>query len=123
MPNNAAVVQQAYEAFGKGDIPTVLGLLHPDVQWSVAEVLPQGGEFQGTDGVLAFFQGLGAAWDLLGLEIEGVGEVGPDLVAGVVQGSGTLGGAAASYTAVHVFTVKDGMITRFREYVLNAPAS
>jgi len=28
----------------------------------------------------------------------------------------------AFYTAVHVFTVREGKVTRFREYVLDAPA-
>jgi ketosteroid isomerase-like protein len=39
-------------------------------------------------------------------------------VVGVVQASGTrVGtGAAVSYGAVHVFSVRDGRITRFREY-------
>lgn len=121
MAEGAAVVQQAYEAFGKGDIPAVLGLLDEAVEWSVAKVLPQGGDFHGRDGVLAFFQGLGAAWDPLGLEIEAVSDLGDGLVAGVIRGAGKLRGADAFYTAVHLFTVAGGRITRFREYVLDAP--
>jgi ketosteroid isomerase-like protein len=118
MAGNKAVVEAAYEAFGRGDIEAVLGMLDASVEWSAPLTLPQGGEFRGVDGALAFFQGLGAAWDPLGLEIEGVGEVGPDLVVGVVRGTGSLrDGAAASYGAAHVFTIAGGKITRFREFV------
>ena len=113
-----AVVEAAYEAFGRGDIEGVLALLDPAVEWFAPQTLPQGGQFRGADGVLAFFQGLGGAWDPLGLEVEAVGEVGPGLVAGIVRGSGSLrGGGEAAYGAVHLFDVEGGRITRFREFV------
>jgi ketosteroid isomerase-like protein len=123
MAGNKQVVEAAYEAFGKGDIEGVLAMLDPSIEWSAPLTLPQGGEFRGTDGVLTFFQGLGAAWDPLGLEVEALGEVGPDVVVGIVRGSGSLrDGDAASYGAVHVFTVAGGKILRFREFTdLNAP--
>jgi ketosteroid isomerase-like protein len=118
MSDGAAVVQAAYEAFGKGDIEGVLAMLSPDVEWSAPATLPQGGHFTGLDGALEFFKGLVATWDPLSLDVEAVGEVGPGLVAGIVRGSGSLrDGSPASYGAVHIFNVKDGKVIRFREYV------
>ena len=118
MGEDAGVVEAAYEAFGRGDIEAVLGMLDPAVEWSAPLTLPQGGQFRGTDGVLAFFQRLGGAWDPMVLEVEAVGEVGPGLVAGVVRGSGSLqGGDKASYGAVHLFSIEAGRITKFREFV------
>ena len=38
---NQALVEGAYEAFGRGDIPAVLGILSDDVEWDVPDVLPQ----------------------------------------------------------------------------------
>jgi len=114
---SAELIKRTYEAFGRGDIPTVLDNLTDDVQWSAPGALPHGGQFQGKAGAMEFFQGLGAAWENLGLDVEGVGEVGDDLVVGIVRGDGTLRGAGPSgYGAVHVFTVRDGKIARFREY-------
>ena len=51
------------------------------------------------------------------VKVEDVGDLGPDTVVGVVRADGTrIGGGADGYGAVHVFTVGDGRITRFREF-------
>jgi hypothetical protein len=117
MADNEAVVRQGYESFLKGDIESLLGLLDPAIRWTVPRTVPQGGEFEGIEEMRTFFHGLGAAWRPLGLEIEALGAVGPDLVVGIVTISGTLAGAEVSYGSVHVFTVAGGKITRFKEYI------
>ena len=117
MTDNATLVRQAYQSFLQGDLRAVIALLDPAVRWSVPRAVPQGGEFQGTDEVITFFKGLDAAWRPLALDIEALDEVGPDLVVGIVNVSGTLAGDEVSYGSVHVFTVDHGKITRFREYV------
>lgn len=118
MGTNAAVVQSAYDAFGRGDIGAVLDLLDDAVEWSAPATLPHGGQFQGTAGVGKFFEGIGAAWTALGLDVESVSEGDNGLVIGVVQASGTRqDGTPGGYGAAHVFTVRDGKVVRFREYV------
>jgi hypothetical protein len=117
MGTNTAIVERAYGAFASGDIPTVIGLLAEDVSWTVPTTVPQGGTFTGRDGVGQFFQGLGAAWSSLQLEVEAVGEVGDNLVVGIVRGKGELAdGTADGYGAVHVFAIRDGEISSFREF-------
>lgn len=117
MSVNAALIEQLYAAFGRGDIPSVVANLADDVEWSVPATLPHGGQFQGKAGAVQFFEGLGAAWEVLGLDVEGVGEVGEDVVVAVVRADGTLrSGGPSGYGAAHVFTVRDGKVTRFREY-------
>jgi ketosteroid isomerase-like protein len=114
---NAALIEQTYAAFGRGDIASVVANLADDVEWFAPATLPQGGQFQGKTGAVQFFEGLGAAWEGLGLDVEGVGEVGENLVVGVVRADGILrGGGPSGYGATHVFTVRDAKITRFREY-------
>jgi uncharacterized protein len=115
--SKAQVVQQAYEAFGRGDIPAVLGMLDDRVEWTAPGTLPHGGSFKGPEEVGQFFQGLGTAWERLDLDVEAVDQVGGDLVVGVLRAEGTRrGGGPSSYGAVHVFDVRDGRIARFREY-------
>jgi uncharacterized protein len=115
---NGELVGKAYAAFGRGDIPGILELLDDDVEWSSPRTLPQGGEFKGKDGVLKFFESVGAAWDPLTIETDAVAEFGDDRVIGILRASGSLGGGkAAQYGAVHVFTVRGNRITRFREFV------
>ena len=115
---NTAVVEQAYAAFGRGDIASVIDVLDDNVEWSSPRTLPHGGEFQGKADVGRFFEGLGAAWETLGLTVETVGEVTNGVVVGVVRADGSRrGGGPAGYGAAHRFDVRNGKITRFREYV------
>ena len=123
MGENAAVVEAAYEAFGRGDIEAVLGMLDDDVVWSAPLTVPHGGTYKGVDGVLSFFQGLGAQWDGLTLDVETVADIGADQAVGIVRANGARkGGGAASYGTAMVFTIRNGKIARFREFVdLDAP--
>jgi ketosteroid isomerase-like protein len=87
------------------------------VEWCAPGTLPQGGLFNGKAGVGAFFQSIGAAWKSLALDVESVSDGENDLVVGVLQASGTRqDDTPGAYGAVHVFTVRDGKILRFREY-------
>ncbi len=58
---NTAVVQQAYAAFGQGDIPAFLSLLTDDVEWSLPgpSVIPWAGTRHGQEGVTEFFSSIG----------------------------------------------------------------
>lgn len=60
LTNNAATVGSLYEAFGRGDIPFILGHVADDCQWIGAggEYLPQGGTYTGKE-VMNFFVRLG----------------------------------------------------------------
>jgi ketosteroid isomerase-like protein len=115
---NGDLVGKAYAAFGRGDLPEILELLDDDVEWSSFRTLSQGGEFKGRDGVLKFFEGVGAAWEPLTIETESFAECGEDRVVGILRASGSLGGGkAAQYGAVHVLTLRNDRITRFCEFV------
>ena len=66
MNDHLATVGKIYEAFGKGDIPTILAHMADDVQWEAwadnsaqKAGVPWLQARQGKDGVLAFFQVLG----------------------------------------------------------------
>ena len=118
MTANSDVVNRAYSAFASGDIAALLDTLSDDVEWSSPTTLPHGGEFSGRDGVLTFFQGIGAMWESLEVDVEAIGDAGDSLVLAVVRASGTRrGGEASGYGAAHAFEVRDGSIIRFREYV------
>jgi uncharacterized protein len=123
MGGNKELIEGLYAKFGKGDIPGILEALDDSVQWSSPTTLPQGGEFKGKEGVLEFFQGIGAKWSPLSVEVEAVNDLGSDTVVGVIHGSGSLsGGGPGEYGAAHVFTVRGGKITRFREFTdLDSP--
>jgi len=117
MGANAKLVRDAYAAFGRGDIAAVIAMLDEKVEWTSPRTLPHGGDFSGPTQVGKFFEGLGAAWDSLALDVESVDEAGSNVI-GLLRASGTRkNGGPQSYGAVHVFDIANGKIRRFREYV------
>lgn len=124
MGTNATLIEGAYAAFARGDVPAIIDLVDDSVEWTSPRSLPQGGSFIGKAGVGEFFQAIGGSWSDLAVKLESLSEAGADVVT-VVGAEGTLrSGAASSYGATHVFTMRDGKIVRFREYTdLDAPIS
>ena len=123
MADGTQVVQQAYESFARGDIPAVLELLSDDVDWSVPDVLPHGGHFQGRDDVGRFFQRLGELWENLIVVVQSLVAVG-GLVVGIGRAGGMLRGAGeASFGFAHVFEVAGDRVVRFREFADPDPAA
>jgi ketosteroid isomerase-like protein len=121
MSSSREVVNEAYAAFGRGDIESLLELLSEEIDWHVPEVLPQGGSFRGRDGVGEFFAGIPREWPEFEIEMDDLITEG-DLVVGIGHAKGTLAsGEAADYGFAHVFTVGDGKIVRFREYAAPGP--
>jgi ketosteroid isomerase-like protein len=116
MGDNARMIEAAYAAFEVGDIPTVLGMLHDDVEWTSPRTLPHGGEFHGRVDVERFFAGLAAAWDPLTIEVQQIDEIG-DLVVVLVRMDGVRLGKPEGYGAAHVFRIGNGKIRNFHEYV------
>jgi uncharacterized protein len=116
MSQPRTVVDDAYSAFGKGDVPAVLDLLSDDVKWSVPDTVPHGRDADGPAQVGEFFGGLGELWSDFGIEIDAITDEG-DKVISVGRAAGKLNGTPSSYGFVHVFTVDGDRIVRFDEYV------
>src|SRR6266487_624947 len=53
--DDLAAVRAAYDAFDRGDVEALLGLLSHNVAWHAPEVLPWGGTRHGLDGVRTYF--------------------------------------------------------------------
>lgn len=53
--SNVQLVREAYEAFGRGDISTVLGMMDPGIEWREAEgnpYQPSGEAWKGPDAIV-----------------------------------------------------------------------
>ena len=65
--DNVKLVRNLYDAFGRGDIPGVLGMFSPDIRWHQAEsnpYRPSGEAWVGPDAIVDnLFKRLGAEWD------------------------------------------------------------
>lgn len=117
---NVAFLRRTYEAFGKGDIPTVLEAMSEDIHWNVPEVLPHGMHVHGRDAVAGFFQTLGSTWEDLNLDLGDFVASG-DRVCVIGQASGKVSGNETSYGFVHCWTVRDGVLVGFDEFVDPSP--
>ena len=86
-------VTAAYEAFGKGDVPSVLGMMHPEIHWHEAEsnpYNPSGEAWVGPEAVVGnLFVKLGEEWDGFAIHPELFHDAGDDgrSVLGHAQGN------------------------------------
>ncbi len=117
--SNLDAVKKVYDAFAKGDIPTVLGSLSADIDWTEAEGFPYAGTYHGPRAVLeGVFMRLGSEW-------EGFAAVphefidGGDTVVSLGKYSGTYKRTGKSFQAdfAHVWKMRDGKAIRFVQYV------
>ena len=117
---NVEMIEGAYAAFGRGDIPSILEILSDDIEWHSPTVLPQGIDTTGKDGVTTFFGKVAENWDGLQVEIDGIVASGDRLCA-IGRAAGELDGSRTGYRFVHAWTINDGLCTRFDEYADPAP--
>jgi hypothetical protein len=125
MSGNADFIHGLYGAFARGDIATVLAGLAPDVEW-ICEgpaSVPFCGTFRGPEQVSKFFGVLAETQSGQKLEIDETYDAGEQVFtvnrySCVVKVSGK----EVDARGVHVFTVKNGKVTRFLEIFDSAAA-
>jgi ketosteroid isomerase-like protein len=117
--SNLESVQGLYEAFAKGDVPTSLGFLDPNIAWTEAEGFPYGGTYKGPDAVLAgVFMRLVGEWDGFAAVPDEFIDAGDTIVA-LGKYSGTYKATCKSFKAnfAHVWKISEGKAVRFVQYV------
>ena len=118
MQDSVGVVKDVYEAFGRGDVPAIFGLFHPEAEVYQSARLPWGGEFKGHEELGVFLSKLTGAVES---EVE-TGRFIDDEDGHVVQIGHTRGtvretGVRFEVPETHVWTVEDGKVKRFQSYV------
>ena len=117
---NVDAVRSLYEAFAKGDLPFVLGLFDPEIEWNEAEnyIYADRNPYVGPEAVLGgVFMRLGTEWDGFSAEPQEFLDAGRKVVA-----LGTYGGAykATSKSVraqfAHVWTLRSGKVIGFQQY-------
>jgi ketosteroid isomerase-like protein len=115
---NVKVVKRLYDAFERGDIPAVLAQLSENVVWTMpgTDASPVSGVFRGRDGVNGFFSKVIEHFDIDGFAPGQTFADGDTVVVLGTERAAPKGRPPAPIDWVHVFTVRDGLITDFREY-------
>lgn len=117
---NLGVVRQCYDAFAQGDTERLRSYFDPDISWEIPTVpgVAFSGRRQGCDQVMAFFREMGAAQETRAFQPNEFIAKGPRVVvlghyAFMIRATG----ACFESDWVHLFTVRDGKITDFREFL------
>jgi ketosteroid isomerase-like protein len=114
---NVDVVQQAYAAFGRGDIPALLSLLTDDVEWSLygPSVIPWAGTRHGHEGVAEFFSLIGETLEFEQFEPrEFVAQGDTVVVLGYERSLVKPTGHTFEQEWAHVYTLRNGKIAKGR---------
>jgi ketosteroid isomerase-like protein len=120
--NNVDVLKNLYDTFGRGDIPSVLGSMAPDIHWHQAEsnpYMPSGEAWVGPDAVLNnLFMKLGAEWDGFSVHPKTFHSAGDSVIVEArYSGTYKATGKSMDMQVCHVWDVRDGKVTRFQQYV------
>ena len=113
------VVRGVYEAFGRGDVPAVLGAMADDIEWHVAEGMPYGGVYHGGEAVAQNVFGP-ITQDIPDFAVKPEEFIASgDAVAAVVRytGTGKATGKQLNLPVVHVWDVRNGKIAQFRQFI------
>jgi ketosteroid isomerase-like protein len=119
---NVEIIKGTYEAFGRGDMPAVLGAMDPAIAWHQAEgnpYRPNGDAWIGPDAVLNnLFVRIGADWDGFDIKIRAIHDAGETVVV-ELRYSGTFKatGKAGDTQACHIWGLRDGRIVSFQQYL------
>lgn len=113
-------VEGLYAAFAKGDIPTVLGALSPQVEWWEAEnfIYADGNPYVGPEAVLqGVFMRIVSDWDGFAVTPTGVLDAGDTAIGhGHYSGTHKQTGQQVRAQFAHFFTFRDGKIVKFQQY-------
>jgi ketosteroid isomerase-like protein len=120
--DNVRLLKNLYEAFGRGDIPAVLGGMSPDIKWYSAEGNPymrSGDPWVGPDAILNnLFMKIATEWDGFTVHTKSFHGAGDSVIV-EARYTGTYKPTGKSIDAqvCHVWDVKDGKVSRFQQYM------
>jgi ketosteroid isomerase-like protein len=116
---NRQLAMRGYEMFQNGDFAGILEQSTDDIEWVSSEIaqIPFSGTYTGKVGLEEFFSTLGQSVERLLFEPEEfVAERDKVVVTGRARWRVRGNGAVYDDSWVHIFTMRDGKIARFRIY-------
>jgi ketosteroid isomerase-like protein len=120
--SNVEFVRGLYAAFGRGDVPAVLGAMDPSIEWREAEgnpYEPSGNAWVGPDAVTQnLFMKLGTEWDGFTVHPKEFHDAADTVVVeGRYTGAYKATGKSLDVQFCHVFKIRDGKVTSFQQFV------
>ncbi len=119
MSTATAIVQQIYEAFGRGDVPAILGMVAGEVDWEfvASPGVAYSGKRRNHAEVAAFFADVGKSDQIHAFEPREFIDAGSDVTVLGWEKSTAIDTSEDFETEwVHLFTIKNGKVTRWRGF-------
>lgn len=119
--SNLGVIRSVYDAFGKGDLPTVVGAFDPRIEWREAEGNPyemSGKAWIGGDAITQnLFVKLVEDWDGFTVTPASFHDAGDSVVAeGRYTGTHKGTGKSINMQFCHIWKLSGGKVTSFQQY-------
>jgi uncharacterized protein len=120
--SNVTFLRGLYEAFGRGEVPTVLDAMNPDIEWREAEgnpYQPDGSAWRGPDAIVKnLFVKLGTDWDGFTIHTKQFHDAG-DAVVVEARYTGTYKSTVKKLDSqvCHVWKIRNGKVVSFQQYV------
>ena len=112
------VIASVYEAFQRGDIPRIVGMVAPNATWRQEKSVPWGGDYRGPEGAAEFFRKLDATMETVGFEARENVEHGEEVFSfGVYSGRSRATGKTASAEWMFRWRVSGGKIVSWQSYI------
>jgi ketosteroid isomerase-like protein len=120
--NNVDFVKSVYAAFGAGDVPKVLGSMHPQIQWTNTAGYKYGGVYRSPQAVLEnVFAKIQADFESFSIDVGRLIDGGNVVVMqGHYVAKGKATGKSVRAAVAHAVEISDGKIVRFDQYVDSA---
>ena len=120
LPTNKEIVEAAYASFATGDVPAVLAIMDPKIEWTEAEGFPlYDGTLVGPQAIVdGVFMRLGEIGDNFSVRAHQIVADGDTVaVLGTYSWNHKSSGTPAEVKMVHVWTLADGKLIRFQQHV------
>ncbi|MEM7105716.1 MAG: nuclear transport factor 2 family protein [Bacteroidota bacterium] len=120
---NIQVIESIYQAFATGDMPNVLGAMHPEIEWNEAEgnSLSDGNPYIGPNAILqGVFARLGEIHEHFGLQDVKVHGMNDNMVFATLRYDAKVRTTGKAYNAQagHLWTLnEEGKVIAFQQYV------
>ena len=120
--NNVELVKEAYSHFATGNVPAVLAMFDPAIEWLECKGMPfvkDDGIYTGPEAIVTnVFMNLPVSFDGFNIAVSEVFGVDDKVVmVGYYQGTNKATGNTFKANATHVWTVKEGKLVRFFQAV------
>jgi uncharacterized protein len=117
---NVHFINNLYESFAKGDIPTVLGSFDPNIEWVAAENSPYVGSepYVGPTAVLEnVIMRIGNDWDNFSIRVDELIDAGEKVIMlGYYSGTYKSTGKQILAQVAHLWTLAGGKLVKFQQY-------